>query len=216
MDKAHPIKTLMVVRSLHLEKDVFRPREEGEEILGSEFSYLNLIGALMYLANSTRPDTAFAVNLLARPSATTTRRHWIIRKQILRYLNGTKDLGLFFQKTNDPNLVGYDPHNARSQTCFVFLHGGTTISWKSSKQTLVATSTNHSEIIALYEASRECVWLRRMISHIEQSCGIGSSESPTVIYEDNVACILQMQTGYIKSNITKHIALSCFIHMSFS
>jgi hypothetical protein len=35
----------------------------------------------------------------------------------------------------------------------VFLHNETTISWKSSKQTLVTTSTNHSEIIALYEAS---------------------------------------------------------------
>jgi hypothetical protein len=34
IDKAYPIKTLMVVRSLNLEKDVFRPREEGEEILG--------------------------------------------------------------------------------------------------------------------------------------------------------------------------------------
>ena len=44
----------MVVRSIDLEKDVFRPRDEGEEILGSEFPYLSLIGALMYLANSTR------------------------------------------------------------------------------------------------------------------------------------------------------------------
>jgi hypothetical protein len=217
MDKAHPIKTPMVVRSLDLEKDVFRPREEGEEILGSEFPYLSLIGALMYLANSTRPDIAFAVNLLARHSAAPTRRHWTGGKQILRYLNGTKDLGLFFRKTNDPTLIGYadagymsDPHNARSQTGFAFLHGGTVISWKSSKQTLVATSTNHSEIIALYEASRECVWLRRMINHIERSCGLGSSESPTIIYEDNAACISQMQTGYIKSNITKHIAPKLF------
>jgi hypothetical protein len=94
----------------------------------------------MYLANSTKPSIAFAVNLLARHSAPPTRRHWTEGKQILRYLNGTKDLGLFFQKTNDPNLVGYvdvgymsDPHNARSQTDFVFLHGGTTISWKSSE-----------------------------------------------------------------------------------
>ncbi len=133
------------------------------------------------------------------------------------YLNGTKDLGLFFQKTADPSLVGYtvagyisDPHNTISQTGFVFLHGGTAISWKSSKQTLVATSTNHSEIIALFETSRECVWLRRMINHIEQSCGIGSTESPTIIYEDNAACITQMQTGYIKSNSTKHIASKLF------
>ena len=217
MDKAYPNKTPMVVRSLDKEKDIFRPREEGEEILGSEYPYLSLIGALMYLANSTRPDIAFAVNLLARHSAAPTKRHWTGAKQILRYLNGTKDLGLFFQKTNDPSLIGYadagylsDPHNVRSQTGFVFLHGGTALSWKSSKQTLVATSTNHSEIIALFEASRECVWLRRMINHIEKSCGIDSAESPTIIYEDNAACITQMQKGYIKSNITKHIAPKLF------
>jgi hypothetical protein len=126
--------------------------------------------------------------LLARHSVAPTKRHWTGGKQILRYLNSTKDLGLFYQKNQDPNLISYadagylsDPHNARSQTGFVFLHGGTTISWKSSKQTLVATTTNHAEIIALYEASRECMWLRRMIKHIVQSCGIGSMESPTII-----------------------------------
>ena len=49
--------------------------------------------------------------------------------------------------------AGYmsDPHNAISQTGFVFLCGGATISW----QTLVATPTNHSEIISLYKATRE-------------------------------------------------------------
>jgi hypothetical protein len=219
MDKSYPSKTPMVVRSLDVEKDQFRPRDEGEEILGSEVPYLSAVGALMYLANCTRPDIAFAVNLLARHSAAPTKRHWTGVKNIFRYLQGTKDLGLFFQfqKNLDIEMIGYtdagylsDPHNARSQTGFVFLHGGTAISWKSSKQTLVATSTNHSEIIALYEASRECVWLRRMINHIQQSCGKGSIESPTIIYEDNAACVAQMQTGYIKSNITKHIAPKLF------
>ena len=74
----------------------------------------------------------------------------------------------------------------------------------------MATSTNHSEIIALVEASCECAWLRRMINFIESSSGIGSLESPTIIYEDNAACITQMQTGYIKSNITKHISPKLF------
>ena len=36
------------------------------------------------------------------------------------------------------------------------------------------------------------------------------SNSPTIIYEDNAACVAQMQTGYIKSNITKHIAPKLF------
>jgi hypothetical protein len=98
MDKAHPIKTPMVVRSLEKEKDIFRPREEGEEILGLQYPYLSLIGALMYLANSTRPDIAFAVNLLARYNSAPTKRHWTGGKQILRYLNGTRDLGYSFRK----------------------------------------------------------------------------------------------------------------------
>jgi hypothetical protein len=76
MDKAYPNKPPMAVRSLDKEKDIFRPREEGEEILGLEYPYLSLIGALMYLANSTRLDIAFAVNLLARYSAAPTKRHW--------------------------------------------------------------------------------------------------------------------------------------------
>ena len=75
MDKANPLSTPMVVRSLNIETDPFRPCEENEEILGSEFPYLSAIGALMYLANCTRPDISFAVNLLARFSSAPIKRH---------------------------------------------------------------------------------------------------------------------------------------------
>jgi hypothetical protein len=85
----------MVVRSLDLVKDPFRPRDDEEQILGPEFPYLSAIGALMYLANNTRPNIAFVVNLLARHSSAPTKRHWVGIKNIFRYLNGTKDLGLF-------------------------------------------------------------------------------------------------------------------------
>jgi len=96
-------------------------------------SYLSVIAALMYLANYTRPN--IICNELDRHSADPTRCYWTGAKHILRYLNGTKDLGLFFKKKkHDPNMIGYtdagylsDPHNARFQTDFVFLHGGTTI-----------------------------------------------------------------------------------------
>jgi hypothetical protein len=90
----------------------------------------------------------------------------------------------------------------------VILHGGTTISWKSCKQTLVAASINHSEIIVLYEASCECGWVHRMID--QKSCRICAIESPMIIYEDNAVCIAQMQMGYIKTNYTKHISPKLF------
>jgi len=65
----------MVVRSLDIEKDPFKPREEGEKKLGPQVPYLSVVGALMYLTNSNRSDIAFAVNLLARHSATPTKCH---------------------------------------------------------------------------------------------------------------------------------------------
>jgi hypothetical protein len=75
MDKVYPSKTPMVVRALEKDSDPFRPRQEGEEVLGSEYSYLTAIGALMYLANNTSPFIAFVVNLLVRFSAAPTIRH---------------------------------------------------------------------------------------------------------------------------------------------
>ena len=159
MDKAHPLSTPMVVRSLDPQKDQFRPRESDEDILGLKVPYLNTIGALMYLAQCTRPDITFAVNLLARFSSEPTRRHWNEIKHIFRYLRGTIDLGLYYSKESTTSgLVGYfdagyrsNPHKARSQTDYLFCYNGTAISWRSKKQSLVATSSNHFEIIALYE-----------------------------------------------------------------
>jgi hypothetical protein len=75
----------------------------------------------MYLANNTRLDIAFVVNLLARYSVTPTMRHWNGVKDVLRYLQGTSDLGLFYPKNQDLSLIGYtdagylsDPHNGKS------------------------------------------------------------------------------------------------------
>ena len=128
-------------------------------------------------------------------------------------------MGLFYSnETTSLGLVGYtdagyksDPHKARSQTGYVFCYNGTAISWRSTKQTLVATSTNHSEIISLYEAGKECVWLRSVISHIQSICQMTPvNSSPTIIYEDNAACVAQVRGGYIKGDKTKHISPKFF------
>ncbi|KAJ9544185.1 LOW QUALITY PROTEIN: hypothetical protein OSB04_023892 [Centaurea solstitialis] len=193
MDKAYPTSTPMIGRSLDIKNDPFRPKDDDEEVLGAEIPYLSAIGTLLYLAQCNRPDIAFLVNLLTRFSSAPTQRHWNGIKIIFRYLKGTIDMGLFYpyrekngvtipisnenitpyNETPNNILVGFvdagylsDPHKCRSQTGYVFTIGNTTISWKSTKQTLVATSSNHSEIIALHEEVRECIWLRSVITHI--------------------------------------------------
>ena len=218
MDKSHPLSSPMVVRSLEVTKYPFRPKEENEELLGPKVPYLSAISTLMYLANYTRPDIAFSINLLARYISAPTKRHWNKTKHVLRYLHRTCDMRLFYSKTLEPQFFNYanasyllDPHKSRSQSGYIFTYGNNTISWRSVKQTMVATSFNYSKILAMHEASRECVWLRSMIQHIRKSCGLSSIKNkPTVLYEDNVACLAQVKGGYIKRDQNKHISPKFF------
>ena len=84
MDKAHPLSSPMIVRSLDAKKYHFRPKEENEALLGPEVPYLSAIGALLYLAQCT-------ISLLYLA-------HWNGVKHILCYLRGTTYLGLFYSK----------------------------------------------------------------------------------------------------------------------
>ena len=135
MDKTHPLSSPMIIRSLDVKNDPFRPYENGEELLGLEVPYLSAISALMYLANCTQLDIAFSVNLLARYSSAPTQRHWNDIKHILCYLKGTTDMSLFYSKELKQQLFGYadagylsDPHKARSQIGYVFNCNETTVS----------------------------------------------------------------------------------------
>jgi hypothetical protein len=82
-------------------------------------------------------------------------------------------MGLYFSKKCKGGILGFadvgylsDPHNGRSQTGYVFMCGSACISWRSMKQSIAATSFHHAEILAIHEASRECVWLRNMSHYI--------------------------------------------------
>ena len=154
----------MVVRLLDGKNNSFCPCKNGEELLGPELPYLSVIGTLMYLANYTHPDIVFSINLLVKYGSAPTQRHWNCIKHMLRYLQGTTYMSLFYSKESKQQLFGYanagylsDLHKVKPQTGYVFNCNGIAISWRSFKQAMVATSSNHSDIIAIHEASRECI-----------------------------------------------------------
>ena len=66
MDKAHPLSSPMIVQSLDVKNDPFRHCEKDEELLGPEVPYLSAIGALMYLANCTRPYIFFFYQFISK------------------------------------------------------------------------------------------------------------------------------------------------------
>jgi len=76
-------------------------------------------------------------------------------------------MGLFHSNNANHELARYvdarylsDPHKGQSQTNYVFTCGIVVISWRSTKQTLVVTSSSHNKILVIHETSREYVWLR--------------------------------------------------------
>ncbi len=122
---------------------------EDSELLNTSL-YQSAVGSLLYLATETRPDITYAVNnVCAHPS----NQHWTAVKQIFRYLSGTIDHGLLYEKTKGPTkLVGFsdadwagDTEYFKSTSGYCLEIGGTLITWKSKKQACVALSTAEAE-----------------------------------------------------------------------
>ena len=75
IDKSYHNKTPMVVHSLEIEKDPFRPWDIEENILGLRFHILVSLEHLCIFANCTMSDIVFVVNILVRHSVNPTHRH---------------------------------------------------------------------------------------------------------------------------------------------
>ena len=215
MDNANALSAPMIGKS-RTEDDPYRPADDEEQEIDKP-QYLAVVGALLYLATNTRPDISFAVSVLARHSHKPTSGHWRGLKHLLRYLRGTEDLGLHFRKDTSSAIIGCadsgfktNPVSGKSQTGYIFIKNDAPISWRSTKQTVTATSTNHAELLSFHEASREAVWLRTMQQAILQMSGLPLMDKPITIFEDNAACIEQVSSGFIKADRVKHISPHLF------
>ena len=101
-------------------------------------------------------------------------------KWILRYLRGTTNQALCFGGSNialqgyvDADMSG-DRDNRRSTTGYVFTVGGTTFSWVSKIQSVIALSTTEAEYVAATEASKEIIWLQRLMNELGNKHNMGT------------------------------------------
>lgn len=101
-------------------------------------------------------------------------------KKALKYLQGTKTLGLGFIKENDQEGFAdadWTSNNDRnSYTGYVFKLSGSAVSWESNKKT-VALSSKEAKYMALTEASKEAIYLRNLFK--ELYARIDSSDAPS-------------------------------------
>ncbi len=166
MEHSNPAPTPLAVRS------DLRKKQEHEKVLDSydHARYRSIIGSLLYLSTSTRPDLSFAVGALARHMHEPTARHLFHAKRILRFVKGTSTLGIIYHSCNNmsPDSLsatvdadwGGDADSGYSTTGFEVSINGSPIHWKSKRQTIVTLSSAEAEYVAISSCARDVSWMR--------------------------------------------------------
>jgi transposase InsO family protein len=182
--------------------------------------YMEITGTVMYAAISTRPDIAHAVHYLASHMQAPTLRHMQAAERVLRYLAGTKEVGLVFGSRNG-GTVGdsrgrraqvqvdvcafadadwaNDKGDRRSISGWAAKLNDDIVSWSSKKQRVVALSTCEAELYAESAAIQEVLWLRGLMEELGLHTQTGST-----VYGDNQSTIAVSANG-VKGERTKHV-----------
>ncbi|KAL4301752.1 hypothetical protein GQ457_10G004790 [Hibiscus cannabinus] len=100
----------------------------------------------MYAMICTRPDLSYALSMTSRYQANPGEGHWTAVKNILKYLRGTNDVFIVYGGEEELRIKGYTN--------------------KSSKQETVVDSTTKAENVSASEATKEIVWIKKIISEL--------------------------------------------------
>ncbi|GJS87279.1 hypothetical protein Tco_0769915 [Tanacetum coccineum] len=138
----------------------------------AQLEYSRIISMLIYLMTCIRLDLAYAVGRLSRYTSIPSDLHWKAMTRVLHYLRHSRDYGLHYYRYpaviegySDANWIS-DIKDSRSTSGYVFTLEGAAISWKSSKQTVIAKSTMESKFITLDKCREEAEWLRQFVEDI--------------------------------------------------
>ena len=206
MEDCNPVLTPM-------KTDKLKKADDGYECPPKEKkAYQTLLGELMHLMVKTRPDIAYAISRLAEFTSNPTEAHWKALVHVLRYLKGTRELGICYSKRlgsltltawTDATWAG-DDDDSRSTNGFVIFMAGGPIAYKSAKQTSVSLSSIQSEYVGQALAATNVVWVRNLLEELQIDGTV--PKDATVIYADNEGAI-KLAKNPIFQKRTKHIAV---------
>ncbi|KAG3066604.1 hypothetical protein PI125_g23835 [Phytophthora idaei] len=130
--------------------------------------YLELVGALQYIVNASRPDIAHATRHLGKFLATYDHTHYAQAKRVLRYPKATCDYGLEMDVPDGTaaNVRCYsdadyanDSADRRSISGYVNTLDGNVMSYASRKQEINALSTCETSMLQCRKLPRTCCGL---------------------------------------------------------
>jgi hypothetical protein len=190
--------------STPMEQNLKLTSKEGNEFEDAT-KYRQLVGSIICLT-TTRLDISFVVGILSRFMQKPCEGHWFVAKRVLKYLKGTQDFGISYSKVDDFNLIGYsdsdfdgDKENGVSSSGYLMRLGSTNVSWRSHKQSVPTNSTTEEKYVAVAEAKKEIVWLRKIIEDLQEK----QVNSNTLLVDNTYA--IKLVKNPIFHDRTKHI-----------
>lgn len=190
------------------QKENLSKNDEADQV--EEGYFRSLVGCLMYLT-ATRPDIQFAVSLLSRFMHCATETHMKAAKRVVRYIKGTIEFGVKFEKSEELKLLGFSDSDwggsvddMKSTSGYCFSIGSGVFSWCSKKQDTVAQSTAEAEFIAATAASNQAIWLRKILSDLQLK-----QWTNTEILVDNQAAIA-ISNNPVFHGKTKHFKIKLY------
>ena len=96
-----------IIYGITLSKSMY-PRTQDERTHMSLIPYALAIGSIMYSVICTRPDVSYALSIMSRYQLYPGEGHWVVVKNILKYLKRTKDVFLICRNgDSDLHVKGY-------------------------------------------------------------------------------------------------------------
>jgi len=163
------------------------PQSDEEQNKMKMIPYLVGIGLLMYASMVTWPDITYPTNKLSQLNIDPGLPHWTALQQVFHYLKKTKDYVLTLCGPIEPELVGYTDSDYAGclDTCcstsgYIYTLGCGSISWSSKCQPVITTSTCEAEYVASCHATKEAIWLWKLLDLLGPT---------TIIHSDNAGSI---------------------------
>jgi hypothetical protein len=163
------------------------------------------VAKILFLSKRVRPELLTANVFLASRVQEPTEADWTKLERLLKYINGTKSMGLALCADQDLSVIAYVDasygvhYDAKSHTGSIISLGKGAIFAKSSKQKLVSKSSTEAELIGLSDSFTQAIWTRDFL--VEQGYQVG----PATIYQDNKSTIALAEKGRSTSDRTRHI-----------
>jgi hypothetical protein len=175
------------------------------------YDYTSKVMKLMFLAKRSRPDILLTMAYLATKCKSPTGGDMGKLDRVLRYINGTRDIGLTLKPDSlvihsyiDASYASHADAKSHSGAIISIGMQCSPVFTTSTKQKLVSRSSTEAELIALHEGLAKVAWLRDLMHELNYDNG------PAVIFQDNKSTITLAHQGFSSSGKSKHIAVRYF------